>query len=342
MQIADASSLVVQTALIVLRVVAIFSSLRQTDGGFSLARGLLKVITQSKRTLKKTTMMIMKTTRVISWTAVGAAVLTATAAWGDAANQPVIPVKPEKTYTGTVVSVDPKEQTLSVKEWAFSKKTFNLGNNCTYSLLFTTLENNHGNATDLRPGEKVAVSYQNSHGVLIADRIEQLPVRLMGTVAMIDPTNHVLVMHRSGLDQQLDLPADCIVMLRNEKPGTLAEIHPGEHVTVVYELPGDTPTAREIEQTSKVFAGTLTAIDLGDKTVKAKALFEVKKFNVADNCVIAINGRIAGRLSDLRMNDKLVFDYDEINGVNVVNRIAPAPAEVQTNANMMTTYPTGN
>src|SRR5208283_135208 len=108
------------------------------------------------------------------------------------------------------------------------------------------------------------------------------------------------------------------VMLRNEKPGNFADIHPGDHVTVTYEMPGGTPTVREIAQTSMAFTGTLTAIDLGAKTVKAKALFDTKKFNVADNCTIVINGKTDGKLSDLKPNDQLVFNYDQINGVNVV------------------------
>ncbi len=51
---------------------------------------------------------------------------------------------------------------------------------------------------------------------------------------------------------------------------------------------------------------------------------------MADNCAIVINGKADGQLSDLRPDEKLVFNYDEINGVNVVNRIAPA--EEQTNS----------
>lgn len=77
------------------------------------------------------------------------------------------------------------------------------------------------------------------------------------------------------------------------------------------------------------YTGTLTAIDLGEKTLKARALFETKKFNVADNCAIVINGKTDGKLSDLRPNDRLVFNYDEINGINVVNRIAPGKAATE-------------
>jgi len=139
----------------------------------------------------------------------------------------------------------------------------------------------------------------------------------------------------------LQIADGCKIVLRDEKSGTFADIHPGNHVTVTCETPGGTPTARQIALTSIAFTGKLTAIDLGEKTVKARALFASKKFNVADNCAFVINGRTDGKLDDLKPNDLLVFYYEEINGVNVVNRIAPAPAEAQTNSPMVTTAPPG-
>jgi hypothetical protein len=294
-------------------------------------------------------MNIMNTTRVRNCLVVAVAVLTATVVHGVAfdqaaprawpTNQPATTAVPEKNYTGTVVSVDPREHLLSVKKWALSMKTFNLGDNCAYGLLFTTVASNHGQANDLRPGEKVTVTYQDSHGVLIADRVDQRPVRFEGTVAAIAPDTHTLILHRQGLDKEMTIGADCIVLLRGQKPGTLADIHAGNHVTVIYETPGGTPTAREITQTSPAFTGTVTAIDLGEKTVKAKALFEAKKFNVADDCAIVINGRTDGKLSDLKPDEKLVFNYDEINGVKVVNRIGTAPAEPQPKEMKMSTSP---
>jgi hypothetical protein len=67
-------------------------------------------------------------------------------------------------------------------------------------------------------------------------------------------------------------------------------------------------------------------VDLNEKTVKAKTMFASKKFEIADNCAIVVNGKIGGQLADLRLKDKLLFNYDEINGVNVVTRIGPAEA----------------
>ena len=42
---------------------------------------------------------------------------------------------------------------------------------------------------------------------------------------------------------------------------------------------------------------------------------------------------MGGQLSDLAPNEKLVISYDDIDGVNVVNRIATAPA-AQTETTM--------
>jgi Cu/Ag efflux protein CusF len=280
----------------------------------------------------------MKTTRATYWAAVGAAVLTAIAAFRASADQPTTAAKPEKSYTGTVVSVNPQEQMLSVKGWLLSEKSFNLGDNCAYTLL----DKDDGTANDLRPGEKVTVNYLESHGVLIADRVEQRPMQFEGVVTVIDPGKHKLTLHRRGLDKRLEIAGGCIIVLRGEQRGTFADIQPGDHVTVTYEKPGGTPSAREIALTSIVFTGTLTAIDLGEKTVKASALFGSMKFNVADDCVIVINGKTDGQLSDLKPNDKLVFNYDEINGINVVDRIGPAAAEAPRNPPLVTSSPVGN
>jgi mannose-6-phosphate isomerase-like protein (cupin superfamily) len=274
----------------------------------------------------------MKTTGTKNWTAVCVATLTAAGTLQALADQAATTVRPEKNYTGTVASVDPKEHTLDVKGFVFSKK-INLGDTCAYVLL----DNNSSTVNDLRPGEKVRVRYQDAGGVLVADRVEQEPMRYEGMVTAVDPEKHTLTVHVRGMDKTFQIAEGCGIMLRNDKSGMLADIQVGNHVTVTYETPHDTLTARQIAQTSAMFTGTLTAIDLDERTVKAKTLFGTKKFNLTDNCAIVINGKTGGQLSDLRPNDKLVFSYDEINGINVVNRIAPT--EVQANSVASTAGP---
>jgi len=268
----------------------------------------------------------MKTTRSKNWMAVCAAVLTAAAAYrvsADDASAKATAAKPDKTYTGTVVSVDPKENMLDVKAFPFSNKKFNLGDTCTY----TIVGKDTGAIGDLRPGQRVTVSYQDAHGVLVADRVTQQPMRDEGMVKAVDPATQTLTLHLGVMDKTFELPADCEVTLRGDKSGTVADIQPGNHVLITYEVPNGKPTAREIAQTSATFTGDLTAIDLDQKTMRAKATFTARKFNVGDDCAIVVNGKPDGKLTDLRPGESLMFSYDEVNGVNIVNRIAPAEAQ---------------
>jgi sulfur carrier protein ThiS len=225
--------------------------------------------------------------------------------------------KHEKTCTGMVTSVDTKEHTLGVRG-LFSTSKFHLGDNCACTLA----DQSAGAIDDLRPGQKVAVSYVNAGGVLVADTVAQLAIRSEGIVKSINPEKHELTLHLRAGDKVFAIAEDCKIVLHDEKPGTLADVNPGHHVTVVYELPSGAPVAREIDQTSATFAGTLTALDASDRTIKAKHLTGTSKFFLADGCIIMVNGKPAGELSDLKLGDKIAVSYDEIDGVKVVNRIA--------------------
>lgn len=273
----------------------------------------------------------MKIPLTKTWLATGVAVLTTVAALPALADQPAVPATPpgpEKSYTGTVISVDPNEHTLRVKSWAMFDKSFNLGDACVVS----QLENSHATVNDVRVGEKVTVGYVKVHGVLIANRIEQDAMRYEGTVKALDAAKGTMTLAGPTFDRQLQIANDCKVGLRNGRIGTFADIRTGNYVTVTYERPVKAPVVRQIDQTSLAFTGTLTAVDLGEKTLKAKATFDSKKFNVADDCAIVINGKTDGKLADLRLNEPLVINYDEINGVKVANRIAPVSSDTPTNS----------
>jgi hypothetical protein len=262
-------------------------------------------------------MIIMKTKAIRIWPAVCVSVLAMAGTFTSPAEDTDTNAIPHKSYTSTVLSVDPKEHTL-VLDGFFSRKPFNLGDKCAC----TFLDKGEGTISDLRPGQRVEVDYQEMHNVLVADRVTQEPMSYESTVESCDPVARTITLHARGRDRTFLIAGDCKVLLRGDKSGSLVDIQAGNYVTVTYETPDDKPTAKKIAQTSETYTGTLTAIDLDTKTVKAKSLFETKKFNLGDNCAIVIGGKINGRLSDLKPNDKLVFSYDEINGVNVANRIA--------------------
>src|SRR5262249_22978031 len=83
-------------------------------------------------------------------------------------------------------------------------------------------------------------------------------------------------------------------------------------------------TAKQIAQTSASFSGTLVAIDVAERTIKAKGLFETRKFNLTQDCAIILDGHGGRPMRTLKPGDRLAFNYDQVNGINVVNRIATA------------------
>lgn len=268
----------------------------------------------------------MKTTALRTWTAIGLTVLITGAGFRALADQPATADSSDKTYTGTVTAVDPKERVLTVKGLLWSKQ-FNLGQDCKYVLLDKGL----AAPGDLRAGQRVRVSYEKAHGVLVANRVTQHPMRYEGTVKTIDPQKRIMTVHQRALDKDFQLAEGCRVMLRNSRFGTLDDIQVGHRVTVLYEVPDKVATARQIAQTSATFEGAVTAIDTNERTLKAKSVFGTKKFNLADDCKIMLSGKTDGQIRDLKPGDRLMFSYDDVNGVNIVTRITvpePAPENI--------------
>lgn len=226
----------------------------------------------------------------------------------------------EKNWSGTVTAVDPKEKTLKVKG-VFLTKTFNVGESCEVSL-------GDGRAAalnELRPGQRVHVRYTDASGVFVANRIGEEKLVYTGTVERIDAATRTLTVGGKAASRTFRIDDECKVLLKDDKAGALADVQRGHTVRVTYEVPGGSPVAHRIEQKSASFEGTLTAIDVPERTVKAKHLLGSKRFVLADGCRILVNGNGTAELGDLRIGQRLTFSFDEVDGVNVVNRIASAP-----------------
>jgi hypothetical protein len=238
---------------------------------------------------------------------------------------------PLKSYSGTVTVVDGKERTLSLQGF-FTSKTFLLGDGCTY----TFVDKNGGAISDLRPGQRVGVAYQEVHGVLVASRVAQEPMNYEGTVKACDQFARLLTMHGRGRDKVFQIAPECKVVIRGDKTGSLADVQPGHYITVTYEIPANKLTARKIAQTSEVYSGTVMDTALDAKIIRVKSVFDSRKFNLGDNCAIVVGDKINGQLNELKPGDKVIVSYDDINGINVANRIAvvgvaPAAETVPTN-----------
>jgi hypothetical protein len=166
-------------------------------------------------------------------------------AHGASANHLAQAAQPEYNYTGQLVSVNSTENTLKIKGFAFGR-TFNLGDPCACTLL----GNRIGTPYDLRPGEKVAVTYQNLKGLLVAHCVKEQPMRYEGTARTIDPVAHTLTVRIHGTDKAFQIPDECNFFLKDGKADSLDDIRIGASVTVTYETPSGTLTAWQIEQAS--------------------------------------------------------------------------------------------
>jgi hypothetical protein len=257
----------------------------------------------------------------------------------------------DKTFKGMSLRFDTGENAVWTKSF-WGPKRFNIADDCKINdINASTGEKSPWSLKNLRPGQELEIKYINSHGVLVAHEITRLEMAVTGTVTTIDSSGRTLVVHRSGNNRKFVFNDDCKVTLRDGKSGALADVQPGHRVTVTYESPDGVDSARRIAQTSTPFTGTLTAIDLNDRTVKAKSFLDTKQFNLADDCAVVINGKLDGKLSELRLGEKLNLSYDDLNGVKVVSRIATAESTAepshtaalsQTRNSPPTLVPTGN
>jgi Cu/Ag efflux protein CusF len=268
----------------------------------------------------------MKTNQLkLKWTVLCVSSLLGAGALRANADNPATPEAEGETSSGTIAMVDADAKTVKVKGLLFSK-TYHVGDNCEFELG----TKKDGAISDLRPGQKVTLRYAEVGGVRVANRIEQEEQRFHGTVKFFDLKNHTLTVKDFTSTRMFKVPDSCHVTIRDGKEGTLEDIKVGHQVSVIYESPNDGPIARGIEQKSLTHTGSLSAIDSTDRSIKIGHLLGDKRFNLADRCTIIVDGNDRAKLSELGLGDEVILSYEDVNGVNVVNRIERPMEKPQT------------
>jgi len=245
------------------------------------------------------------------------------------AEDAVSPTPKPKSFKGAVTAVDEKEKTFAVRGF-WSTKTFNAGDHCKVSLE----DKRDAGLKDLSPGQRVEVSYVANNGVQIATLVVQKSLTFTGHIAALDPASRLLKVKRGTVSETFVAGNQCKVIIQDDRNRALADLRIGQKVTLSYSAPAGTKVAQKIEQTGSTFTGTVEAIDADARTLKAQHLLSEKKFNLAKDCPIVLGGKSDGKLSDLRIGDKLSVHYEEIDGVLVATCLsrdaAPAkPASAQ-------------
>jgi len=154
----------------------------------------------------------------------------------------------EKTCSGIIIAVDAKEKAVKLQRFVFFCKTFVLADNCTLALCNKC----DASLDDFRPGQKVNVSYSDASGVLVADRIAQEELSFTGRIQALDRHAHTLIVRHWGATKSFTIPDDCDVILDANANGRLDDVQVGKRATVIFEVPGNHLTARQIEQTNLI------------------------------------------------------------------------------------------
>jgi hypothetical protein len=235
------------------------------------------------------------------------------------ADQQTIETKGEKTWTGTLSAVSTEGHSVAGKGF-WSTKVFNIGDHCSVA----ALDKNQASLTDLHPGDRVEIRYRNEQGVLVAYGIAVKPLSYRGLVRAVDKNARIVTM-QGAAQKKFEVPTDCKVTLWNGNTGTLDDLKPGDALTVTYETPGGLPVACRIQGHSLTFVGTVEAVDLADRTVRAKEFMGKKNFHLGSGCRISDGTRDDLNLKDLALGGKYTFTYVDVDGVAVADHISPAP-----------------
>lgn len=246
----------------------------------------------------------------------------------DTAPSVIESVQKQRTFEGTVKSVDEKERMLAV-ESMFLTRSFVAGEHCRVQME----EKPVAALKDLKAGHRVKVTYLRSDGVNVAVRMVQENAVFTGHITSIDATGKTFKVKSGLATKSFAVAGDCKFTLREDKGRGFGDLKLGHKVTVRYAGAARENLAFKVEQASQVFAGTVEAIDAEANVVKARQLMANKRFILGDDCQIILDGRIGGKLRDLRIGDKAVFHYENVEGVLIANRLAReagAPSETKS------------
>lgn len=221
----------------------------------------------------------------------------------------------ELKLAGSLLGIDLQERTVTVKSFGF-KRTFLAGDSCSVSLA----DKPEATLAELRPGQKVVITYTKLDGVSIARQIAQQNQVFSGHITALDATSKKLTVKRGLTKRDFVVAPNASLRFADAQSGSLEDLKIGHTVNVVYEEQ-DGLRAHQIEQRRETFVGTIRAIDASRKTVKARNLINERTFHLVSGCQIVIENRPGGRLHDLRIGDRVALTYEEADGVLLVNRI---------------------
>ena len=131
-----------------------------------------------------------------------------------------------------------------------------------------------------------------------------------GTVSSVSPNGHMLEVKEFLFSKEFHLGEKCAYILWNKPAGAIADLRPGEKVTVFYQDAMGVLVADRIQQDPMTKAGTVTAIDAANHSLTLRSGWVDKTFQVPDNCQIMLPGNKAGSLANLQRGYYVMVTYE--------------------------------
>lgn len=145
------------------------------------------------------------------------------------------------THTGYIKAASPANREIVMERMGMAKK-YKVNDSTRL-----TIHNDTAKLGDLKPGQKVTVTYTRQDDVWLAQKVEDTSETFSGTVEAIDAGSNTIKVKSLINTRKFNLGEGCKIVLNGETDGKLKDLRIGQKVTIDYEEVKGVMVAARIE-----------------------------------------------------------------------------------------------
>jgi PDZ domain-containing secreted protein len=145
------------------------------------------------------------------------------------------------TQTGYIKATTPGNREIVMERMGMAKK-FKVNDNTRL-----TIHDETAKLSDLKPGQKVTVTYTKQDDVWLAQKVEDTSETFTGAVEAIDAGSNSIKVKSLINTRKFNLGEGCKIVLNGETNGKLKDLRIGQKVTIDYEEVKGVMVAARIE-----------------------------------------------------------------------------------------------
>ncbi|MGV3753885.1 MAG: DUF5666 domain-containing protein [Verrucomicrobiota bacterium] len=145
------------------------------------------------------------------------------------------------THTGYIKAATPASREIVMERMGMAKK-YKVNDNTRL-----TIHNDTAKLGDLKPGQKVTITYTKQGDIWLAQKVEDTSETFNGTVEAIDAGSNTIKVKSLVNTRKFNLGEGCKIVLNGETNGKLKDLRIGQKVTIDYEEVKGVMVAARIE-----------------------------------------------------------------------------------------------